>query len=194
MLNQRNVLFAGTLALALGTAPLALAQNDQNSQSGQMQQHNQAQNQQQEKMTPENFVDGASAIHSGELDAAEMALDKDDISSETRQLAERIQKDHTQANQKLEKLAESKDLELSATANLTSLAGAPELMVEDGNSFDSDFAALQVDAHKEALEFFQRAANTLQDQELKQYASDALPNLQEHLEMAQALQKQVANQ
>ncbi len=187
MINQRNALFAGTLALVFGaTVPLAQAQDTD--QQGHVQEQNQ------EEMTPENFVDGASAINSGELDAAEMALDKDDVSTETRQLAERIQKDHTEVQEKLKSIAESKDLDLSSTANMTALAGAPKLMVQDGSSFDSSFADLQVEAHEEAIAFFKRASETLDDVELKQFATEALPGLEEHLEMSRALQQQTANQ
>lgn len=192
MINQRNILFAGTLALVFGaTASLAQAQDTQNQDTDQ-QEHAEAQNQ--EEMTPENFVDGASAINSGELDAAEMALDKDDISPETRQLAERIQKDHTEVQEKLKSIAESKDLDLSSTANMTALTGAPKLMVQDGESFDESFADLQVEAHEEAIAFFKRASETLDDAELKQFATEALPGLQEHLDMAKALQQQTSDQ
>lgn len=192
MLNQRNALIAGTLVLALGTvAPLAQAQNGQN---GNTQQQDQQQEQQQEQMTPENFVDGASAINSGELDGAEMALDKDEIPAEVKQYAQHMQQDHTQANQKLQQIADSKNLDMSSTANMSSMASAPKLMVQDGQSFSTSYIDQQVTAHQEAIDFFQRGADTLQDQELKQYATEMLPTLKEHLQMAQELQKKLANQ
>ncbi|WP_158700930.1 DUF4142 domain-containing protein [Phytohalomonas tamaricis] len=193
MLTQRNTFFAGAFALTFAAlTPFAHAQqgnqgNTANSDA-QLQQND-------EEMTPENFVDGASAINMGELDAVEMALDDDkDVPPEVKQVAQKIQKDHTQANQKLKQIAESKDLDMSATANMTSMASAPRLMVEDGKSFAADFAKLQVTAHKEAIAFFERASNELQDQELKQYATNALPKLKEHLQMAQDLQQKFADQ
>ncbi|REC95613.1 DUF4142 domain-containing protein [Kushneria indalinina] len=183
MFNQRNALFAGTLALVFG-ATVPLAQADEQNQNMEQQDHVEEQNQ--EEMTPENFADGASAINSGELNAAEMALDKDDISPDTRQLAERLQKDHTEVQDKLKSIAQNKDLDLSSTANMTALTGAPRLMVQDGSSFDASFADLQVEAHEEAVAFSKRASEMLDDAELKEFADEALPGLEEHLDMARA--------
>ena len=48
---------------------------------------------------------------------------------------------------------------------------------------------MQVSAHKEAVSLFERYAKDGDNPELKSFASKTLPHLQEHLKMAQDLER-----
>jgi putative membrane protein len=55
--------------------------------------------------------------------------------------------------------------------------------------FTSDYASMQVSAHKDAVSLFERYAKGGDDAKLKDWAGKTLPHLQHHLEMAQKLNK-----
>lgn len=58
-----------------------------------------------------------------------------------------------------------------------------------GSEFDREFVKAMVKDHEMAVQKFEQAAQSLEDRELKNFASDTLPKLRQHLEMAQELQK-----
>jgi putative membrane protein len=60
--------------------------------------------------------------------------------------------------------------------------------VQDGASFDQAYAASQVKTTQEAIEQLQQAAQTTDVPEIKAFAEETLPKLQNHLQMAKALQ------
>lgn len=55
--------------------------------------------------------------------------------------------------------------------------------------FTSDYASMQVSAHKDAVSLFERYAKGGDDAQLKDWAGKTLPHLQHHLEMPQNLSK-----
>jgi putative membrane protein len=62
----------------------------------------------------------------------------------------------------------------------------PEVM--DGASFDEAYAASQVKTTQEAIDQLQQTAQTTDVPEIKAFAEETLPKLQNHLQMAKALQ------
>jgi putative membrane protein len=54
-----------------------------------------------------------------------------------------------------------------------------------GAAFDRAYARHMVSEHKKDISKFERASNNLMDTDLKNFASKTLPNLREHLRMAQ---------
>jgi putative membrane protein len=57
------------------------------------------------------------------------------------------------------------------------------------DDFSSEFDAMQVSAHKDAVSLFERYARGGENAKLKDWAGKTLPALQHHLEMAQNLGK-----
>lgn len=136
---------------------------------------------------PKDFVEEASAKGLAEIETAKIALEKSQ-SAEVRNFAQTMIKDHTKANQELTSLAQKKKLDIAKDAELMNQAKAFVLKQRDGESFDQAYANNQVMAHEQAIELFQKAANS-QDAELKSFAQQKLPKLQHHLHMAQELQR-----
>jgi putative membrane protein len=64
-----------------------------------------------------------------------------------------------------------------------------KLKDKSGNDFVSEFNSMQVSAHKDAVDLFERYASGGDNSELKAWASKTLPALKHHLEMAQQLDK-----
>ncbi|MDF3864088.1 DUF4142 domain-containing protein [Pseudomonas denitrificans (nom. rej.)] len=135
----------------------------------------------------QHFVSEASAAGMAEIDAAKLALKKSQ-SADVKTFAQHIIDDHEKANATLKKLAEAHQLQLSDSASLTSQAKAKVLDAREG-SFDAAYANNQVSAHEEAVKVFTDAANNAVDADIKKFAQETLPTLQQHLEMAQELVK-----
>ncbi|WP_444839874.1 DUF4142 domain-containing protein [Bradyrhizobium sp.] len=61
-----------------------------------------------------------------------------------------------------------------------------------GNDFSSSFNSMQVSAHKDAVDLFERYVGGGDNTDLKDWADKTLPALRHHLEMAQSLGKKSA--
>jgi len=120
-----------------------------------------------------------------EVQLAKLAQQKAS-SAEVKDLAQKIEQDHTKANSELTTLAQSKGLTLapdtsshkSDIAKLSNLSGA---------SFDKAYVDMMVKDHqKDIAEFKQHEKDS--DSDIAQFASKTVPTLQDHLQRAQAAQ------
>ena len=135
----------------------------------------------------ENFVDEASAKGIAEIETAKLALDKSEA-EDIRTFAQKMIDDHIQANQKLAELAsQHDDLELSDEAKLMDKAKAMILQFREGDNFDQAYANNQVVAHEQTIELFREYVKNGENAELKQFAEQTLPKLEQHLMHAQEL-------
>lgn len=137
-------------------------------------------------LSPQDFVDRASAAGVAEIETARLALEQG-TSAEVKNFAEQMIKDHTSANQDLKEIATRKSLELSDSPDAMSKAKAMLLELRDGDNFDEAYARNQVNAHEQAIELYREAAENVRDEELRAFAREKLPTLEEHLEAARAL-------
>lgn len=133
----------------------------------------------------EDFFEEASAMGVAEIETSQKALQQSD-NAEVKAFAERMIKDHAEANEKMAEMAANKDLEISEKAKLMDRARAWILEARDGESFDAAYANNQVAAHERTIELFERATRS-DDAEVAAFAEETLPKLKEHLEEARKL-------
>ncbi len=100
--------------------------------------------------------------------------------------AEHMIKEHTEANEQLKKIAQTKKLEVADDAMLMDKAKAMILDLRD-DSFDRSYANNQVKAHEQTIELFQKQAKEGTDPEVKAFAQKTLPTLENHLKDAKKL-------
>ena len=133
--------------------------------------------------TPE-FVRNAAIGGMFEVQSSQLALKKTQ-DQDVKQFADRMVKDHTQANDKLKSLAKNEtvpgDLDQPHQQMLQKLQG------ENGSNFVDTFKQMQVSAHRQTINLFQSYARNGDDQQLKQFAQQTLPTLQQHLQMAESI-------
>ncbi|TWI49233.1 putative membrane protein [Pseudomonas duriflava] len=141
-------------------------------------------------MTPEGFVDDATAKGIAEIETAKLALEKSQA-QDIKKFAQMMIDDHTKMNDQLRQLAQQKKLEVADNAQLMDMAKKLILQVRD-ESFDPAYANNQVMAHEQTIEIYRNEANNGQDQELKALAKESLPKLEAHLQQAKALQSKYA--
>ena len=94
--------------------------------------------------------------------------------------------DHSDAEQKLLQLAQSKNIRLPAPATNTP---PPDLNLSkaSGDDFDRMYIHAMVSGHRSTVQMFRNYANIGKDPEVRAFAQQLLPTLKEHLAAIQAL-------
>jgi len=100
-------------------------------------------------------------------------------------------KDHTATSDKMKELVNSGKVKanLPSTMDSAHRAKLDKLRGLNGKDFSRQYEDMQISAHKDAVSLFQRYAKGGDNTDLKAFASATLPTLQEHLKMAQDLEK-----
>jgi len=133
------------------------------------------------------------AAESGHLEIAgsKMALEKSQ-NADVKQFAQKMIDDHTKVGQQLEALAKSKGFEPPKDPSMMQTAKLKALGLRD-EGFDKAYAdEIGVDAHEDAVKLFEKASKEVKDPEVKQFAIETLPSLQQHLQAAKTLQQSVS--
>lgn len=99
--------------------------------------------------------------------------------------------DHTKTSTEVKALVSSGKVKAEIPAGLDSAhqSKLDKLKGLSGKDFSSSFDSYQIDAHKDAVNVFERYAKGGDNADLKDWAGKTLPALKHHLEMAQNLNK-----
>lgn len=135
---------------------------------------------------PAEFIDDASAKGMADIEASRLAHQKTS-SKAVKDYTILVINDRTTANQHLAKIARKLDLPVAPREEVISKAKALIPEVPEGEAFDAAYAESQVKATEEAIEQIQQQAEITEVPELKAFAEETLPKLQNHLQMAKAL-------
>ncbi|HEY7182685.1 MAG TPA: DUF4142 domain-containing protein [Blastocatellia bacterium] len=124
---------------------------------------------------------GALEVQLGNL-AAQKASSED-----VKRFGERMATDHSQLGQKLQQVASS--LNLTPEQNLTPAQQNTVSRLEklSGKEFDREYIRSMISDHERDIAEFQRAASKATNPDIKQFVTEALPTLQEHLKMAREI-------
>jgi putative membrane protein len=132
-----------------------------------------------------SFIKMAASSGQAEIQLGKLAAERAD-SSDVRDFAKRLEKDHTQANLELLKILDAQHIDVSRDMEPYQTAAA-ELTKLRGIEFDRAYMRHMVKEHEEAVAQFAAEAKEGRHPELKTYAAKVLPSLQEHLQMARDL-------
>ena len=136
-----------------------------------------------------DFVKEAASSDMFEIQSSKLAAEKatDDA---VKNFANQMVTDHTKTSSELKDAVGSDPktpipttLESSHQSMLDKLQGL------SGADFTKRYIEDQVEAHKEAVNLFQRYSKGGDSEKLKSFAAKTLPDLQKHLDMAQSLDK-----
>jgi len=139
------------------------------------------------------FVTRAAESGKAEIDLAQLAQ-RTSEHPQVDAMAERLERDHEQANQQLADLADRRDIDFPGDA--IGLPGPTEeqkatydrLDRIEGAAFDQAWTDLMVENHTAAVEAFTTASNS-SDADVKAFAGKVLPTIKHHLGELQQLQK-----
>lgn len=139
-------------------------------------------------LSPQEFVTKASIANEFEIESSRLALEKSQ-NSDVKTFAEQMIDDHNKAGNKLKEALGSSD---SHAQIQTRLDDQHQQMMDKLTSLSTDdfnraYISMQTDAHKEAVSLFGGYSRTGTDKALKDFATEMLPTLQDHLTHAQKI-------
>jgi len=111
-----------------------------------------------------------------------------------RSFAKRMVKDHTEALNQLQKLAQQKNITISNDIPDAAKDMQSKLSNETGKQLDKDYMDGMVQDHQKDVQEFQTAAQSASDPDVKQWAGKMVPTLQEHLQKAQEIDQKLNSQ
>lgn len=130
--------------------------------------------------TPQAFADRAASSNMFEIMTSELALEKSK-SDEVRSFAEKMIADHAAAAEKMRAAATAEGVTPLAVVMPDHQAQLEMLSSVDPNEFDAAYFGAQLAAHTEAVTLFEGFSEQGPDGDLKSFARETLPKLQEHL-------------
>lgn len=131
------------------------------------------------KFAQEAAMAGMTEVAAGRL---ALSLSHD---SEIQQFGQTIVTDHSEANTKLARIAQTKNLSLP-----TALDDHHQDMIDtlkSSRKFDEDFSEMMKDDHDKAVALFEKQAKKGKDPDLRAFAQDTVPTLRAHLAAAKRL-------
>jgi putative membrane protein len=129
----------------------------------------------------ESFFHKATQAGHAEIQAGQVAQRKA-TNPALKQFAETMVKDHTAANDRLGRIANSKGVPLPAGPSAEQKALNEEIEKKSGESFDRDYIQSQIAAHEDTVALLQKEIAQGKDADARTFASETLPRVKAHLE------------
>lgn len=140
-----------------------------------------------------SFAQKAAQGNTEEVQMGKLAEQKSSNPA-VKEFGQRMVTDHSKLNAQLKQLAGQKGAMVPTSMSHHEESKMQHLENESGAAFDKAYVKDMVKEHKHDLKEFQSAAKSAQDPELRAYAQSAVPILQEHLTMAENLEKTVKSE
>jgi putative membrane protein len=129
----------------------------------------------------ESFYKKAAEAGMAEVEAGHLAQQKA-TSPEVKEFAAMMVKDHTAANQKLMKIASTKNIKLPKGPGMMNKAKEKTVDMKSGDSFDKGYIKDQIKAHEDTVALLQKEIDSGKDPEAQAFAKETLPKVKAHLE------------
>jgi putative membrane protein len=142
------------------------------------------------KIDEKKFVTEAAAGSRAEVELAKIA-ERRARNPAVKEFAQRMQRDHSATNERLEKLAQGLGIQLPDRLDPEHQQLADRLEKLEADDFDADYMKAMVDDHEKDVAEFRQASLT-KEGAVASFAEQTLPTLEKHLEMARQINQQVA--
>lgn len=133
-----------------------------------------------------HFIRKAGEGGLAEVELGKLAAEKGQ-SEEVKKFGQRMVDDHSKANDQLKQLAESKGVALPTTLDAQDKATKARLEKLSGEQFDRAYMSDMVKDHTKDVSEFQKVSKTAKDPDVKNFASQTLPTLEDHLKEARTI-------
>lgn len=132
------------------------------------------------------FLSKAAGAQKAEMAFGLMASDRAD-NAKVKQFGERMIDDHQKAGMKVKQLALKERVDLPTGMPSMQKEKAEQFSPLMGKNFDRAYIGYMLKEHKKDVEAFEQSANELKDHQVRQWASETLPILKEHLKVAKTI-------
>lgn len=130
---------------------------------------------------------GMAEVQLGQL-AAQKASNPD-----VKAFGQQMVDDHSKANDQLKAVAAKENMTLPNTLDAKDQELYTKLQGMSGADFDKSYVKAMVKDHQEDVKEFQKEADKGKDPEIKNFASQTLPVLQQHLSKIESIQSSLGN-
>lgn len=137
----------------------------------------------------QDFVNKVAISDMFEIQSSQLALSKQ-ADEDTKPFAQKMVQDHQKTSSELKAVVEGSIVKLTLPTTMDSehQQMLNDLQAKDGKDFDQSYDQIQVKAHRDVVALFEAYSTKGGDNpELKSWASKTLPDLKEHLAMAEKL-------
>jgi putative membrane protein len=134
----------------------------------------------------QHFIMEAAKGNKAEVELGQVVAQKA-TNPQVKRFAEMMVKDHTQALNQLQQLAEKKKVTLPSELPDDAKDLESKINSASGSNLDKTYMDGMVDDHQKDVQEFKDAAKDAQDNDVKQWASSTLPTLQQHLQKAKQI-------
>jgi putative membrane protein len=131
----------------------------------------------------QTFVKKAAQGGMAEVELGKLATQKAS-SEDVKKFGQRMVDDHTKANDQLKQIAGNKGVTLPTDLNSKDQAMKERLSKLDGEKFDQAYMKNMVRDHTKDVSEFRKESTSGKDSDLKSFASQTLPTLEDHLKEA----------
>lgn len=136
-----------------------------------------------------NFMVDVAETNQEEISLGKLAQEKGSM-NDVKELGKMMETAHTKAMTDLSALAMKKSISLPGVKT-EDVNEVYKKMSEkkSGKDFDKEYCDMMVDGHKKTIEKFEKASTDSADPDIKAMATNMLPELRKHLEMAEMCKK-----
>jgi putative membrane protein len=136
--------------------------------------------------TDRSFIMKAAEGGMAEVQLGQLAT-QNASSDDVKKFGQRMVDDHTKANDQLKQLAESKGVKVPADLNAKDKATKDRLSKLNGAAFDRAYMKDMVQDHTKDVAEFRKESTSAKDSDVKGFASQTLPTLEDHLKEAKSI-------
>ena len=136
-----------------------------------------------------DFVNDAATGGMMEVELGNLATQKAK-SQRVKDFGRMMVDDHTNANNNLKEIASRKNIDVPAVITDDQKKDMDKLSKKSGADFDKAYVDMMVEDHKKDIAAFKKAAGSVSDNDIKNFATTTLPTLQKHLDSIQSIKSQ----
>jgi len=136
------------------------------------------------------FMDKAAQGGLAEVQLGQLAEQKAS-SQAVKDFGSRMEKDHSQANEKLKGVASAKDVTLPDSLDAKDKALYNRLSGLSGQAFDKAYMRAMIQDHNQDIAEFRKESKQAHDRDVRSFANTTLPTLEDHLRMAKQVGSEV---
>lgn len=182
----RNTMMLAALAGLMGL-PAAAQSSDKTSASGQSSsQSASGSGSSQLSASDQHFIKKAAQGGMAEVELGKLATEKGS-SDDVKKFGQRMVDDHSKANDQLKQIAGNKGVSLPTDLDAKDQALKDRLSKLDGEQFDRAYMKNMVRDHTKDVAEFRKESTSSKDNDLKSFASQTLPTLEDHLKQAKSI-------
>jgi putative membrane protein len=137
-------------------------------------------------LADKKFVHDAAQGGMAEVELGKLATEKAS-SAEVKKFGQRMVDDHSKANEELKQVAGSEGIQLPAKLSAKDQMTKDRLSKLSGEQFDKAYMRDMVKDHIQDVADFKRESTSGKDSNVKSFASQTLPTLEDHLRQAKEL-------